>query len=676
MPRFRQRKPATSAAAYLAHSHLPWLGAAALTTTLPHIYSLPTWLSVSVALLFLYCAVQWRRGYRVTPAWIRVLLTLTACVGIAFQYGFNPGRDSGIAMLTILSGLKLMELKSRRDSVVLLMLCHFLLLTHYFYSQNLLTGFWLIFSVLMVTAALLHIHTDARLAMRPLLARAARLIMQALPLMLALYLLFPRVSGPLWGMPQDAHGARTGLGNSMSPGSISRLSRDDAIAFRVQFVGAAPPRHQLYWRGPVFDHYDGRAWRTLDVSMQTPALEKRGQALRYVMTLEAHQRNWLLPLEMSDEVIGLASRMSANGVLYNAQPILARTRVEMISYPDYRLEPLLSPARRTGNLQLPENHNPRTLALAASWRAETEDSRKLAARVLDYFRRENFSYTLEPPLSGANAIDDFLFNTRLGFCEHYAGAFVALMRAARVPARVVTGYLGGEVNPVDGFLVVRQSAAHAWAEIWVAGEGWLRVDPTSVIPEDRIAPDARAARQVAAPEFAGQAIDWLQQARYRWEALNNRWNQWVLGYTPERQREVLAALGLSEPNLRRILLTLVVVMGALVLLLALWIFYPRRAKPTDPALRVWQKALACLRKKGVATPDWETPLALAQRLRVACPALLPLARLVYAARYEGQAIRIAALRQALNACRKSMSRTPLEMKQHGTMNERQPGRGE
>ncbi|MDR2366471.1 MAG: DUF3488 and transglutaminase-like domain-containing protein [Zoogloeaceae bacterium] len=648
-PRLRRQKAAD---AYLAHTHLPWLGAAALTTTLPHIYYLPAWLSVTVTLLFLSCAAQWRYGYRVTRAWIRVLLTLAICAGIAFQYGFNPGRDSGIAMLTILAGMKLMELKSRRDSVVLLMLCHFLLLTHYFYSQNLLTGLWLIFSVLMVTAALLRIHAAANVAIRPLIGRAARLILQALPFMLALYLLFPRVSGPLWGVPQDAYGARTGLGNSMSPGSISRLSNDEGIAFRVQFVGAAPPRRQLYWRGPIFNYYDGNTWRGRDFSSAAPALEKRGQPLRYVMTLEAHRRNWLLPLEMPDEVVGLASRMSADGVLYSAQPILARTRVEMVSYPDYRLEARLAANRRIDNLQLPENYNPRTLALAASWRAETADSRQLAARALDYFRRENFFYTLEPPLSGRNAIDDFLFNTRQGFCEHYAAAFVALMRAAQVPARVVTGYLGGELNPVDGFLVVRQSAAHAWAEIWVEGEGWLRVDPTGVIPEDRVSANAQAARRIAAPEFAGQAIDWLQQARYRWEALNNRWNQWVLGYTPERQREVLAALGLSNPNLRRILLALAIVMGGLLLLFTLWLLYPRRAKPADPALRVWRKALTYLRrKKGVTAPDWETPLALAQRLR--SPALLHLAQLVCDARYAGQPPKISSLRQALKALKQS-----------------------
>ncbi|MDR2625097.1 MAG: DUF3488 and transglutaminase-like domain-containing protein [Zoogloeaceae bacterium] len=647
------RKKEAAASPYLAHIHLPWLGAAVLTTTLPHIYHLPVWLAAFVVLLLLYSAVQWRRGYRVTPAWIRVSLVLLACVGIAFQYGFNPGRDSGVAMLAVLSSMKLMELKSRRDSVVLLMLCHFLLLTHYFYSQNLLTGLWLIFSTLMVTATLLHIHTDARVSIRPLLTFSARLICQALPFMLALYLLFPRVSGPLWGMPQDAYGARTGLGNSMSPGSISRLYNDDAIAFRAQFIDAAPPpRRQLYWRGPVFNHYDGRVWRNGDSSARAPSLEKRGQPLRYVMTLEAHQRNWLLPLEMTEQAIGLESRMSASGVLWSTQPILSRTRVEMRSYLEYRLETDLSPNRRNNNLQLPENYNPRTLALAASWRAETEDPRQLAARALDYFQRENFFYTLDPPLSGANAVDDFLFDTRLGFCEHYAAAFVTLMRAAGVPARVVTGYLGGELNPVDGFLVVRQSAAHAWAEIWVADAGWLRIDPTAAIPEDRIAPDVRAARQITAPEFAGQAADWLQRARYRWEALNNRWNQWVLGYTPERQREILAALGLSDPSLRNILFTLIAVLGVLTLAFVFWLLYPRHPKPTDPALRVWQKALAWLRKNGVATPPWETPLALARRLNATHPALLNLAQLICAARYEGQTPRSANLREALDAVRR------------------------
>jgi transglutaminase-like putative cysteine protease len=628
---------------YLAHTTLPWLLAAAFATTLPHAHHLPAWISALAALMQIHVVWQWRTGYRITSAWARVGLVALCCAGVALQFGLPPTGESGIAMLALLISMKLLELKRRRDSVVLLTLCYFLLLTHYFYSQNILTGVWLIVCTLIVTAALLKIHTDPQYSVFAILARAARLLLQALPFMLALYLLFPRVNGPLWGRPQSAH-STTGLSNNMTPGSISALFNSEEVAFRVQFEGEPPPRKQLYWRGPVLTSYNGATWEGEDFIVQAPKIEPRGRAINYTLTLEAHQRHWLLPLEMPTYVEGegVATVMTRNGLLRSRwRPIATRTRLKFVSYPAYQMdaEAQLPPMLQRANLQLPLGYNPRTLELARRWRAENPDPRQLAERILRHFHDEAFYYTLEPPLLGAQAMDDFLFNTRRGFCEHYASAFVTLMRAAGTPARVVTGYQGGEQNPVDGFFVVRQSSAHAWAEIWIANEGWVRIDPTSAIAPERVDPNV-AASLADESKFTQGASDWLSRLTYRWDALEHRWNQWVLGYTPGSQRELLANLGLSNASWQRITIALVVIMTAMFLALVFWLLRTRPAA-ADPAWKLWRRALRHLEKQGVRTHLWETPLALGKRLQTERPELadsvLALAELIYAARYAPEA---------------------------------------
>ena len=468
----------------LPHASLPWLLAVALVTTLPHGLYQPAWLSGVAGLVLLGVTWRWWRGYQVSSAWLKVLLVFAGCAGILVQYRTLLGRDAGIAMLVLFMAMKLLELKSRRDAIVVVILGYFLLLTHYFHSQDIPTGLWLLASTLVVTGALLQLHGDPQEGPRTILLQAGRLLLQALPLMLLLYLLFPRVSGPLWGLPADAHAGRTGLSNSMSPGSISELALSDEIAFRARFDGPPPPRAARYWRGPVLNHYDGREWKVEDFRSTPPSLEALGAPYTYTLTLEAHKQHWLLPLDMPSrlpESAELKAEMTSNGLVRSKEPVTSRKNVAFTSHTRYRLGLDDPPGLLQANLQLPPGRNPRTLALARSWQRQNPDPAWLVQRALQHFRQEAFSYTLSPPLLGQEAMDDFLFRTRQGFCEHYASAFVILMRAAQVPARVVTGYMGGELNPVDNFLVVRQLDAHAWAEVWLDGQGWVRVDPTAAI---------------------------------------------------------------------------------------------------------------------------------------------------------------------------------------------------
>jgi transglutaminase-like putative cysteine protease len=289
-----------------------------------------------------------------------------------------------------------------------------------------------------------------------------------------------------------------------------------------------------------------------------------------------------------------------------------RSRVSFVSALDYRASVAEAAAILQQSLALPAHFNPRTRALAAEW--QSLPPREIAEAALTKFRSEPFYYTLQPPLLGPDAMDEFLFTTRRGFCEHYASAFVFLMRAAGVPARVVAGYQGGEVNPVDGYLTVRQSDAHAWAEIWLAGQGWVRVDPTAAVAPARIEQGIAAALPEGEPLPVVVRIDadWLRQLRNRWEAANNSWNQWVLGYNPQRQREVLSRLGLADADWQKMTATLAVLCGTALLIVTLWTLPARRA--VDPVQRAWQGYCKELARRGMARAEWEGPLAFAQRV--------------------------------------------------------------
>lgn len=638
----------------LYHAHIPWLLLVALLSVLPHARYQPLWLTSVTGLLLLWVSWQWHRGYQVTQVWLKVPLVIAGCIGIVIHYKTLFGKDAGVAMLMLFMALKLLELKHRRDGIVLTILAYFLLLTHYLYSQSIPTGIWLLFATLIITAALIHLHSPSGTPSRASLKLSAKLLLQALPFMIVLYLLFPRISGPLWGLPQDALSGRTGLSDTMSPGSLSNLALSGEIALRAQFEGPPPGKEQLYWRGPVLDYYDGRSWSTLPLRNSPPELIFTGPELRYSLTLEAHNQRWLLPLEMPASLPppdNLAASIDGNGLVQARSPLRNRQRVEFTSVARYQFNREETSLAIKRNLHLPPGFNPRTLALGREWGAQYPRAAGRVKAALEYFRQEPFVYTLRPPLLGYHAMDDFLFNTRRGFCEHYASAFVILMRAANVPARVVTGYQGGELNPVDGFLVVRQSDAHAWAEVWLEGQGWVRVDPTAAISPARIESGISSALPLgdSLPLLANVRLDWLKSLQNQWEAMNNRWNQWVLGYTPERQREILSRLGLKDADGRTMILALGGSMSVLLLILAAWLFRP--APNNDPVLAIWRQAVKRLERQGINCPAWESPLALAQRLEAEAPHLAPavteLAKLVTTARYHPGSPKMEALRLAL-----------------------------
>uniref|UniRef100_UPI00293D7169 transglutaminase family protein n=1 Tax=Janthinobacterium sp. TaxID=1871054 RepID=UPI00293D7169 len=526
----------------------------------PHLRHLPAWSGAAVAATLLWRAALTLRGSRLPPLALLLPLALLAMAGVYASFRTLLGREAGVTMLALLLAFKLLEMHARRDLFVVVFLSFFLLLTSFFYSQSMASAALMAATVIvLLTAQLSFQYGPAAPPLARRLRLGARIFATAAPLALLLFLVFPRIQGPLWGLPGDGHNGRTGLSESMAPGSIATLAQSEETAFRVRFEGAAPPQQRLYWRGIVLGDYDGRTWtrragarRPRGEAPERVNIELRGAALRYQVTLEPNGGHWLFALDLAERVYPIERNSHAVSPalelsVHNA--LDERTRYRVSSVLDYSLQADAEPAQLRPWLALPRGYNPRTLAWAARLRGAASPEAAIAG-VLRAFREQDYRYTLQPPLLGRDAVDEFLFDSKAGFCEHYAGAFVVLMRAMGVPARVVTGYQGGEANPLDDYLTVRQSDAHAWAEVWLAGRGWLRVDPTAAVAPERV--EGGLARALPAPApfglagldgLIGRHSPWLAALRLRWSALDNGWNQWVLDYNPRRQRGLLDALG-------------------------------------------------------------------------------------------------------------------------------------
>jgi transglutaminase-like putative cysteine protease len=597
-----------------------WLLATGIAAYAPLAPQVPLWLAAVAAGAFLWRAALawWRKP--LPPRWLLIFVTFAGAAGVLVQYRTLLGQQAGVALLLVFMALKQLETRAPRDGLAVVLLAYFLTLAQFFEDQSIPVAATMLGTVLVATAALANL-ADAHGHPLRLFRLAGTMLLQAIPFMLILFVLFPRVQGPLWGLPRDAYSGLTGLSDTMSPGAINNLVQSDAIAFRVQFDGPVPPKKEMYWRGPVLTLLDGRTWRQgiAPPAHDLPYAPVPGSpAYAYTVTLEPHNRPWLFALELPETLPPDAFR-TADYLLHARKPVRERQRYAMVSRPQVEHDETgdfaLAGARR-----LPAGLNPRTRELGAGWTAEAGGAAERVQRAIDFMRRQQLIYTSRPPLMSQHVADAFLFDHKRGFCEHFAASFVVLMRAADVPARVVTGYQGGERNPVDDTWVIRQSDAHAWAEVWLAGRGWVRVDPTATSAPARIEENLAAAVPAGdpLPLFARKGFDWLREARFRWWAINNSWNQWVLGFNPERQLELLARLGMDAPDWRKMTAWLAGLTGLVLLVLAAALLW--RRPRLDPAQRQWQRATLRLEKCGLPRRPWEGPQDYAARVAAELPA--------------------------------------------------------
>lgn len=554
---------------------------------------------------------------------LRILLpmTLLGAGTIVASHSGSFGRDASIALLALMLAMKLLESNSRRDAMLLAFLAWFLSITTFLFSQSLFMGAYLALPTVALTVTLIGLsHPNGALPAKYRLRLAGRMLGQAIPVMLVLFVLFPRLSGPLWRMPNDAASAMTGLSESMAPGSIGELSLSDDIAFRAEFRSARPAPNQLYWRGPVFWHFDGRTWRPGMQASGLPqeALDGTDDPVDYTVTLEPHNRTWLFALDMAGSTPPDSS-LRHDRQIVSRLPVNTRLRYQARSFLTYKLQPRLDPAARTLALQLPANGNPRTLALGREWAASGAAPAAIAQRALDMFRRQEFVYTLAPPLLGRDSVDEFLFSARRGFCEHYAGSFVFLMRAAGIPARVVTGYQGGQVNPLANYMIVRQSDAHAWTEIWLENKGWTRIDPTAAVSPQRIEIGLSALPgNEPVPLLARGEHGWLRNIYLSWDAINNGWNQWVLGYNQQRQMELLSRLLGTELSVKQMAGGMVV--SVMLIMLAIgWSMLRGNVQRMDALQGAYLEFLRKLARAGIVRHPHEGPLEFGRRAADALP---------------------------------------------------------
>jgi transglutaminase-like putative cysteine protease len=592
-----------------------------LLVSAPHAEHLQTWvLAISVILLAWRIYLTWA-AKPLPPRWLLMGISIAGVSGIFFSFHTLFGREAGVTLLILLATLKLLELRAMRDAMVLVFLANFIIITNFFYSQSIPTALFMMFSLLVIMATWVHMYTGT-LALKPRMRIAAVLLLQAIPLTLLLFVLFPRVQGPLWGMPQDAY-SKSGLDDKMSPGSMSKLSLSDAVAFRVTFAGTAPLHAQMYWRGPVLWDFDGRTWtQGLSGGNRLSHLDNTGSPTDYTVTLEPHNKKWLFTLDMPTR-LSIPAIQTYDFQMLSKAPISARIRYTAHSQLVYRANAEESPSMLQRALSLPQGFNPRARELAGKWRAEQADDEAIVRTALSYFNHENFVYTLEPPLLGPNSVDDFLFVSRKGFCEHYASSFVFLMRAAGIPARVVTGYQGAEFNQLGDYYIVRQSDAHAWAEVWLKDRGWVRTDPTAAISPARIQSGLNIAlpNDAALPFFTRTQIPLLLKLRFNIDALTNQWNQWVLGYDTERQFAFLTRLGMEDISWQNMAINLLVGVAILVAIFALIMLRRLYANQLDPAQTLYLAFCRKLAKGGLQRASHEGPQDFAAHAAASLPHL-------------------------------------------------------
>ena len=591
---------------------------------LPQVENLPWWCTALTALVLLWRGSLAVEARPLPSRWWRIALLALALVGTYATHRTLLGRDAGVTLIVILLALKTLELRARRDAFVVFFLGFFAMLTNFFYSQSLLTAFTMLLALLGLLTALVNAHMPVG---RPPLMQAARtagwMALAGAPIMLALFLLFPRFA-PLWGTPGDAMAGRMGLSNTMRVGTIAELALDDSIAARIKFDDdRSPPQSQLYFRGPVLGQFDGREWTALPPwgrgGQGFANLRVTGEPVRYEVTLEPNNRPWLLTLDAAQkapEAPGLEVVGTPDLQWISNRPVTDLLRYRAESYPRFQS----GPVRRAGGqlqayLELPPGTNPRTAALAAEMRNDptlaSAATPALVQAVLQRLRTGGYTYTLEPGLYGNDTADEFWFDRKEGFCEHIASAFVVLMRNLGIPARIVTGYQGGELNSIDNYWIIRQRDAHAWAEVWQEGAGWVRVDPTGSVAPGRIGQLQRLVPQpgLFAGAIGAMSPTLVQNMRAAWEAMNNGWNQWVLNYTQSRQLNLLKNIGFEAPSLEDLAYVLLYLVIAASLAGAGWTLWERSQH--DPWLRLLAQARARLAKAGLAVPDTAPPRQIA-----------------------------------------------------------------
>ncbi|MBU2713067.1 transglutaminase family protein [Zooshikella harenae] len=642
----------TIAVASIPRTSLIWLFTTQALVLLPHLLRIPYWVGILAVVCGCWRIMIFNGRWSYPARWLKALLVIGAVTGTFLNYGTIVGLEAGVVLLLCTFLLKLLEMKNQRDAYLVVFLSYFVIVTQLLYSQAIPSAAYTFFTLVVITSALVGLHQQqGTLELKKTLRKGAVMMLQAVPLMVLLFIFIPRL-GPIWSVELPSQKARSGVSDQMTPGDIAELSKSDALAFRATFTDTIPPQNQLYWRGIVLSELMGRTWRqasrelTLagrtgqdlklsgnplitwrDQFQRWPnAVKKQGQALNYTVILEPTQQNWLYALAVP-QISNVDIGVTRDFTLIAREPVRLRQQYKVRSYPSSLVDVELPHWLRRQNVQLSAFGNPKTRTFAQQLWDDVEQKPQLYIdRILQYFNRQPFYYTLKPPTLGFNSVDEFLFTSRRGFCAHYASTFVYLMRIAGIPARVIAGYQGGERNTTNNYVQVRQFDAHAWAEVWLEDKGWVRVDPTASVAPERIQDGLEAAlaeegsflEDTPLSPIRFKHIGWINRLRLEWDMLEYRWQRFVLNYNQDQQMEFFNQL-FGTFSWYKLALALGGGLGAIIIMLGVWIIFRRQPIKYDPATRLYLKFCQWGRKQGCQRLTGETPIHYLQRLQQHVP---------------------------------------------------------
>ena len=638
-----------------------WVIATLTVAMLPQLPRMP-----APVILAALLPLAWRIGsefrqWKPLPALARHSLTVLALAALFLSYGDLSGRRAAVSLLTVMLALKMVECYKIRDARFVVCFSLFLCTTQFLFTQGVIMPVYSAVTVILALITLTQLQRAEAWADEgePPVIKASlfsevsfsiRLLTLAIPIGLALFLLFPRLTSPLWGIPDTTLDSKSGLSDSMSPGSIQSLFMDDSPAFRAQFAGPIPSQEQLYWRGPVFWTFDGRTWKSsfYGKNIAVNAMpEPSSTSWDYSVQLEPNERKWLFVLDYP-ATVPPDSRLTLDFQLIRRQPVTQLIKYGVISNPEFIDSPELSGTLRQHALDLPDQFNPRTREMIESWRNETPGDPEFVRRVLTHFNQEPFHYSLDAPLLGLNSVDEFLFETRTGFCEHYASSFAVMMRMAGIPTRIVTGYLGGWHNTTGDYVLVRQSDAHAWTEVWLAGRGWTRVDPTAAVSPTRIRRGSLSA--LSAPRHLLD-YSWLRRWRNNFDIIQQRWNDYVIEYGAGRQARLFSPLGFDHMTPAKLVIVLFIVIALFSLLLFPVVLRFKGPDDRDPVQKSWKKFLKRLKSSGFEASPSDGPIEIAEAASILLPSnsdcIFRVAKLYSRSRYSPDPPPVQDLKQAV-----------------------------
>lgn len=572
-----------------------------VVAVIPQLYRLPLWFApMMVAVVAYRFYVQLRhikKAYNV----ILMMVAIAALLLIVYSQGFGLSREISVTILITMTVLKLLETYRQRDALLVVMLCYFVAMTRFLYSQDLILVLYLLVSAWVTTHALAvvnYAHGRSWFELKQIKASVGWLAL-ALPFAVLFFVAFPRLGSPIWGSPDIFGEGKTGVSGEMSPGSIIELFMDDSPAFRVTFENnQKPDNNQLYWRGPVLSDFDGRTWSRQRFHRQrgTVAYPEQAPLINYNIEMEPNGRHFLFGLEV---ILSAPSGayLSPSSYLFSTTRVNQLKHYHLDSVLTDRLYQRLTDHQRRQLADYPGGLNLKTQTMISQWQAENGTSVKLINKALNWFQQENYLYSYSPPpLNSEHVIDEFLYESKRGFCEHYASTFVMMMRMAGLPARVVTGYQGG-VDMGD-YLLVKQSDAHAWAEVYIdqpdheLGGYWQRVDPTSVVSPERL---FQGSGNIINERRTFLDYPWLRQMRENMDKYRFRWNQWVRDFNVSKQQALFDAIGIKHRDGKDLAIVLLAVLFATGTLIFAWLWWRQRPKYTD--LQQWYLRLLDLFKK-------------------------------------------------------------------------------